>query len=171
MYKPKRPTPALRFSNQHNYNLLWERKRCYSASHSSVLSDVHCSWQQRREKQLRCRTSSHLSFSWNCDPLHTDLGVSTTKTEVPERKLMSLSSTWLHNKTALTTTDLGVCTLNTQAESFCSRKALTSGWADAPEHAASAHDADLEKKAKMNIKERTPLSEASAPASYSDTGG
>lgn len=52
-------------------------------------------------------------FLGNCGPLHMDLGVSTMKPEVTERKLLSLNSTLLYSNTDLITRDLGVCTLKT----------------------------------------------------------
>ena len=87
---------------------------------------------EREHAQMQ-DVKSLILFLGNCGPLHTDLGVSTMKPEVTERKLLSLNSTLLYSNTDLITRDLGVCTLKTQAENHYSRKGLT-GRSHQPRH-------------------------------------
>lgn len=78
--------------------------------------------EEREKRERKRRESKHAQmqdikslvlFPGNCGPLHTDLGVSTMKPEVTERKLLSLNSTLLYSNTDLITRDLGVCILQT----------------------------------------------------------
>lgn len=110
---------------------------------------------------------SFILFLRNCGPLNTDLDVGTTEPEVTERKLLSLYSTI--SNTDLIRRDLGVCTLKTGCKPLLWKGfdlKEPSGWARAPESVAPAHNTNFEKKAKLQGKGRTILSEALATAGY-----
>lgn len=110
---------------------------------------------------------SLILFLRNCGPLNMDLGVGTTEPEVTERKLLSLYSTI--SNTDLIIRDLGVCTLKTGWKPLLWKEfdlKEPSDWERAPENVAPARNTNFEKKAKLQGKERTILSEALATASY-----
>lgn len=95
---------------------------------------------------------SLILFLGNCGPLYTDLGVSTMRPEVTERKLLSLNSTLLYSNTDLITRDLAACTLKTGWKPLLQKGfdwKEPSGWACAPEHVAPARYINFYKKAKL----------------------
>lgn len=96
MYNPKCQIPALRFSNQHNYKLLWEREKekgitvqitlkISSSNRFSVAFTAAGSKGERQHTQMQ-DIKSLLLFLGNCGPVPMDLDVSTMKPEVTKRE-------------------------------------------------------------------------------------
>lgn len=123
MYNPKCQIPALRFSNQHNYKLLWEREK-----EKGIMAQIAFKIRSLNQFPVMLTAAGSEIQRWHTQmqdikslyPVPTEMwstthgpGVSTMKPQVTGRMLLFLTSAWLHSNRDSFSRDLGFCTLKT----------------------------------------------------------